>query len=113
MRTHRYLGTEVRQSSQQWDGVRPTDSLWGLLQPKGCAILREDHDFVISQVEQEPLVLCLTGQACEGWHLRLVQVETKLRRFRSGEEGMVGRGLDSTDLSVQLPGAWSAASGGR
>ena len=26
---------------------------------------------------------------------------------------MVGRGLDSTDLSVQLPGAWSAASGGR
>lgn len=67
MRTHRYLGTEVRQSSQQWDGVRPTDSLWGLLQPKGCAILREDHDFVISQVEEEQLVLCLTGQACEGW----------------------------------------------
>lgn len=37
--------SQHRSQTVQWDGVRPTDSLWGLLQPKGCAILRRGPRF--------------------------------------------------------------------
>ena len=81
----------------------------------------EEHNFVISQVEEEPPALCLTGQACEGWHLtnlRLVQKSASRWKQNWEESDLVRKaswhgGLDSTDLNVQLPGAWSAVSGGR
>ena len=83
----------------------------------------EEHNFVISQVEEEPPALCLTGQACEGWHLtnlRLVQ-KSASRWKRNWEESYLVRkawwAVASTRLtwvfSCRVLGRLLAVDGGR